>query len=137
LIWDFIQQNLAMVALALISGSMLLYPLLRGGPAGGVSVADATLKINREDAVVVDVRESDEWLKGHIPGARHIALAQLEKRIHEIEKFKERPLIVCCASGGRSSKACSVLQKAGFTKVFNLNGGMGAWAEANLPVTVK
>lgn len=137
MIWDFIQQNLAMVALALISGSMLLYPLLRGGPAGGVSVADATLKINREDAVVVDVRESDEWLKGHIPGARHIALAQLEKRIHEIEKFKERPLIVCCASGGRSSKACSVLQKAGFTKVFNLNGGMGAWAEANLPITVK
>lgn len=137
MIWDFIQQNLAMVALALISGSMLLYPLLRGGPAGGVSVADATLKINREDAVVVDVRESDEWLKGHIPGARHIALAQLEKRIHEIEKFKERPLIVCCASGGRSSKACSVLQKAGFTKVFNLNGGMGAWAEANLPITMK
>lgn len=134
---DFIQQNIFLVLLALISGGMLLYPLLRGGPGGGVSVAEATLKINREDAVVIDVREPDEWGKGHIPSARHIALEQLEKRLHEIEKFKTRPLIVCCASGGRSTKACGVLKKAGFTQVFNLNGGMGAWAEANLPITTK
>lgn len=135
--WDFIQQNIFLVALAVVSGGMLLYPLLRGGAAGGLSAAEATLKINREDAVVIDVRESDEWAKGRIPGARHIPAGQLEKRLGEIEKFKARPVIVCCAGGGRSATSCGVLKKAGFTQVFNLDGGMGSWAEANLPITTK
>ncbi|CAB1367588.1 rhodanese-like domain-containing protein [Denitratisoma oestradiolicum] len=135
--WEFIQQNIFLVALAAVSGGMLLYPLLRGGGAGGLSAAEATLKINREDAVVIDVREADEWAKGRIPGARHIPAGQLEKRLGEIEKLKARPVIVCCAGGGRSATACGVLKKAGFTQVFNLDGGMGSWAEANLPITAK
>ena len=133
---DFVQQNLMWVMLAAISGGMLLLQTLRGG-GNNISVADATLKLNREDALIIDVRETHEWDRGHIPNARHIALGQLGKRMQEIEKFKSRPVIVVCASGNRSSSACGTLKRAGFEQVFNLSGGIGAWSEANLPVTTK
>jgi rhodanese-related sulfurtransferase len=133
---DFVQQNLMWIMLAAISGGMLLLQTLRGG-GNNISVADATLKLNREDALIIDVRETHEWDRGHIPNARHIALGQIGKRIQEIEKFKSRPVIVVCASGNRSSSACGTLKRAGFEQVFNLSGGIGAWSEANLPVTTK
>ncbi|GAB2182629.1 rhodanese-like domain-containing protein [Denitratisoma sp. agr-D3] len=133
----FVQQNIFLVILVLSSGGLLLWELVKGGAGNGLSAAQATLKINREDALVVDVRESNEWATGHIPQARHIALGQLEKRMHEIEKYKERPVIVCCASGNRSANACKQLRKAGFSQVFNLNGGISAWSDAGLPVTTK
>lgn len=132
----FVQQNIYLVILAASSGAFLIWELLKGG-GKGLSAAQATLKINREDALVVDVREPNEWSSGHIPSARHIALGQLEKRMHEIEKHKERPVIVCCASGNRSATACKQLQKAGFNQVFNLNGGITAWRDAGLPTTTK
>jgi rhodanese-related sulfurtransferase len=133
---DFVQQNLMWVMLAAISGGMLLMQMMRGG-GNNISVADATLKLNREDALIIDVRETHEWDRGHIPNARHIALGQIGKRIQEIEKFKSRPVIVVCASGNRSSSACGTLKRAGFEQVYNLAGGIGAWSEANLPVTTK
>jgi rhodanese-related sulfurtransferase len=133
---DFVQQNLMWIMLAAISGGMLLLQTLRGG-GNNISVADATLKLNREDALIIDVRETHEWDRGHIPNARHIALGQIGKRMQEIEKFKSRPVIVVCASGNRSSSACGTLKRAGFEQVFNLSGGIGAWSEANLPVTTK
>ena len=134
---EFVQQNMIWVALAIISGGMLLWPMISGGGAQNLSPAEATLLMNREDALVLDVRESGEWSSGHIPGARHITLAQLDKRMSEIEKFKDRPIIICCASGNRSSSACGQLKKGGFEKVFNLSGGISAWLGANLPLTTK
>lgn len=132
---EFIQENIMWVMLALVSGGMLLLTTLKGG--GGISVTEATNLINREDGVVLDVRESGEWSTGHIPNARHIALGQLGGHITELEKIRDKPIIVCCASGNRSSSACSTLTKAGFTRVFNLAGGIGAWRDAGLPVTTK
>ncbi|MDD5248854.1 MAG: rhodanese-like domain-containing protein [Rhodocyclaceae bacterium] len=134
---EFIQQNITWVMLAIVSGGMLIFPMLRGAGAAGVSVTEATTLINREDGVVLDVREINEWSAGHIPNARHIALGQLAGRLSELEKLKEKPIVVCCASGNRSSSACGVLRKAGFQRVYNLAGGIGAWSEAGLPVTTK
>lgn len=134
---EFVQQNMIWVALAAVSGGMLLWPMISGGGAQNLSPAEVTLLMNREDALVLDVRESGEWSSGHIPGARHITLAQLDKRMSEIEKFKDRPIIICCASGNRSSSACGQLKKGGFEKVFNLSGGISAWLGANLPLTTK
>ena len=134
---EFLQQNLIWVALAFVSGGMLLWPMISGGNASSLTPAQATLMMNREDALVLDVRETGEWTSGHITGARHITLAQLEKRMSELEKFKDRPIIICCASGNRSSSAMGQLKKGGFEKVFNLGGGISAWIEANLPLTTK
>lgn len=133
---DFVQQNIMWVMAAVISGAMLLASLVRSS-GKGLSVTEATLLINREDALVVDVRETSEWSAGHIPNARHIALGQLDKHMSELEKFKNRPVIICCASGNRSSSACGTLKRAGFERVFNLSGGLGAWTGAGLPVTTK
>ena len=134
---EFVQQNMIWVALALVSGGMLLWPMLSGGSSEDLTPAQATLLMNREDALVLDVRETGECTSGHIPGARHITLAQLEKRMSEIEKLKDHPVIICCASGNRSSSACGRLKKGGFEKVFNLAGGISAWREASLPLTTK
>jgi rhodanese-related sulfurtransferase len=133
---EFVQQNIMWVGLAVASGGMLVWDMF-AKTAGGISVQEATVLLNREDAIVVDVRETHEWSAGHIAGAKHIALAQLANHISEIEKLKERPIIVCCASGNRSSSACKTLQNAGFTKVHNLSGGIAAWRDAGLPITVK
>lgn len=133
---DFVQQNIMWVMAAVVSGAMLLVSIARSS-GKGISVTEATLLINREDAVVLDVRETSEWSAGHISNARHIALGQLDKHLSELEKFKSRPVIICCASGNRSSSACGTLKRAGFERVFNLSGGLGAWTGAGLPVTTK
>lgn len=137
-ILEFLQHNYnwAWAVAALVSGGMLLWPLLRGNKAA-VTPAAATLMMNRENAVVIDVRETGEWNGGHIAGARHIALGQLDQHISEIDKFKQTPLIVCCAMGSRAQSAVDKLKKNGFEKVFNLAGGINAWSDAGLPLTKK
>ena len=134
---EFLQQNMMWVALALVSGGMLLWPMVAGSTVPRVTPAEATLLMNREDALVLDVRETGEWGSGHIHGARHITLGQLGTRMSEIEKFKDKPVIICCASGNRSSSACGQLKKGGFEKVYSLDGGISAWIGANLPLTTK
>lgn len=134
---EFIQNNLLYVALAVMSGGMLLWQTFMGRSANPLSPAQATLRMNREDALVIDVRESSEWASGHIPNARHIPAGQLEKRLQELEKFKTRTVIVNCHAGTRSSNACRLLKKHGFEKVFNLEGGILAWRDAGLPLTSK
>lgn len=135
---EFIQNNFMWIIVAFVSGGMLLWPLVRGRAGGpGVGPTQATLMINREDAVVLDVREPSEWAQGHIVNARHIPAGQLEKRLTELEKFKDKAVIVCCASGNRSASASGTLRKAGFTKVYNLAGGIAAWDQAGLPTTKK
>jgi rhodanese-related sulfurtransferase len=134
---EFLQENMIWVAIACTSGGMLLWPLIAGGTVANLTPAEATLLMNREDALVLDVRETGEWGSGHITGARHITLGQLENRLSELEKFKEKPIIVVCATGNRSASACGNLKKHGFGKVFSLGGGVSAWRDASLPLTTK
>ena len=134
---EFIQQNLMWVGLAAVSGGMLLWQTFGGAGGQRISVNEATLLINRQDALVVDVRETAEWSAGHIPNARHIALGHLSKHLSEIDKYKDKPIIMVCASGNRSGAACGLLKKAGFQQVFNLAGGIGAWSDAGLPMSRK
>ncbi len=131
---EFINQNILLIAVVVVSGLGLLWPMLMGGAKNQVSPAEATLLINREDAHVIDVREVDEFAGGHLPEARNVPLAKLADRISEIEKFKDKPVIVCCASGMRSGKACGELGKLGFARVHNLAGGVDAWVSAGYPV---
>lgn len=133
---EFLQQNWQWAALAAVSGGMLLFSMMRGGGKNTLSAVEATLKINREDAVIIDVRTADEFGSGHIPNARHIPLADLERRAPEIAK-SGKPVILCCATGARSAAATDTLQKAGIESVFNLTGGMQAWQQAGQPVSRK
>jgi rhodanese-related sulfurtransferase len=99
--------------------------------------AGAVLKINHEDALVVDVREDNEYKEGHILAARHIPLGSLDKRLTELDAYKEKPVIVYCRSGQRSARACGILRRAGFQNVTNLKGGIMAWQSSKLPLDQK
>ena len=131
----FVMDNIFLIAIAVASGGMLVWPLLRRG-AGGPSVTtlEATQLINRQDALLLDVREQAEFAQSHILNSRLLPLSQLEARVGDIEKFKDKPVIVYCATGNRSSAAAAVLKKHGFTNVVNLAGGFAAWQQAGLPV---
>lgn len=94
--------------------------------------------INKQDAVVVDVRTPDEFARGHITNSHHIPLAQIEQgNTTEIDKHKEKPVIVICETGARAETAASKLVKAGFKQVYLLRGGLTQWRAGNLPVTKK
>ena len=112
---------------------MLVVTSLRGGR--GISPTQATALINREDATVIDVRETAEFAAGHLPSARHIPLGELAKRLGELDKLKDKPVILNCQSGGRSASACAILAKAGFSQVHNLEGGIEAWVQAGMPIS--
>jgi rhodanese-related sulfurtransferase len=133
---DFILENVLLVGLAVVSGLMLVWPALSrmSGTSSNLGPADAVLLINRENALVLDVREDAEYADGHITDARHIPLAQLDARVEELRKFKDKPVLVNCQAGMRSAKACGILKKHGFSKVYNLQGGLNAWQQAKLPV---
>lgn len=131
----FLMDNAIWVGLAAGSGLMLLLPMLRGvSGAKEVSPAEAVLLINRENALVLDVREENEFAAGHIPAAKNIPLAKLIERAGEIRKYQQKPIVVNCQAGVRSGNACGQLQKAGFTNVSSLKGGLNAWNDAKLPV---
>ena len=132
---DFVRNNLLLFAVAFVSGAMLLWPLVRrsaGGPC--VTPAQATHLINREDALVVDVRDPGEFGAGHILGAKNVPLARIDEGSPELAKRKDRPLVVYDDRGDRASKAVGALKKQGFSRVVNLSGGIGAWQQAGLPV---
>jgi len=132
---EFITKNIYLVMIALVSGGMLLWPLLRRGAGGSsVSTLEATQLINRSDALVVDLRSAEDYAKGHILGARNIPLADLERRAAELDKHKSKPLIVHCGDGNRAGGGVAALRAKGFTGVHNLAGGYAAWLQAGLPV---
>lgn len=131
--FDFIQNNILLVAVALTSGGALLWPMLR--PSGQeLSTVDATMMINRENALVVDVRSAAEFAAGHIAESINLPREKIGEASTSLEKYRDRPIILNCATGVRSSAACNELKKLGFGKVFSLAGGMGAWTQAGLPV---
>jgi len=127
-------QNLLLIAVAFVSGAMLVWPLVKRGTGGPwVGTLEATMLINQKDALVLDVREPGEYAQGHILNARNIPLGELEPRIKEIERYKAKSVICTCATGNRSGAAAGILRKHGFTSVVNLSGGTAAWQQAGLP----
>lgn len=95
---------------------------------------EAVQLMNHEEAIFLDVREDNEFKQGHIQEAVHIPLGALNSRTEELEKYKSSAVVVGCRSGSRSARACGLLRKRGFEKVYNLRGGMLAWENAKLPV---
>ena len=81
---NFIIENWYLILLALVSGGMLLAPVLMGGGAGGLTAANAVQLINREKAVVIDVCAPEEYAAGHVGGAKNVPLAQLEERLPSV-----------------------------------------------------
>ena len=99
-----------------------------------LSTHELTTKINREDALVIDVREAKDFKAGHIVDAMNIPLVKIDSELKALEKHKERPIVLVCNMGQHAGQAVRKLEAAGFEQVFRLSGGMSAWRAENLPV---
>ena len=132
---SFIVQNWYLILLAVVSGGLLLVPALKGATGGSLQPNDAVAKINREKAVVVDVREPEEYVKGHLVNAKNIPLSQFDERLPQVVKNKALPVVLVCDKGARAVRAQAQAKKLGFENAQALAGGMKAWREAGLPVT--
>ena len=130
----FIIDNWMLIAIALSSGGMLLWPVLQGATAVGIEPPAAIQLINREKANVVDVSDAAEFAAGHIVGSKNLPLADLEAKLAGAVKNKTLPLVLVCQTGARSAKAVDIAKKLGYEQAQSLSGGLGAWKTANLPV---
>ena len=133
---QFLQNNFWVFTLALTSGVMLFWSYF-GNRLRGIKEVDhiaAMQLINHKNALMLDVREQSEYAAGHVVNSKLIPLGKLRERIGELEKYRERPIVVICRSGQRSASACALLGKQGFAQAYNLNGGITAWQKASLPL---
>lgn len=133
---QFVIDNVFPISIAFLSGMMLFWSMF-GNRIRGIKEVDsvaATQLINHKNALVLDVREESEYKAGHVLNAKLVPLGKLNERIGELEKYRDKPVVVVCRSGARSANACALLGKQGFVEVYNLAGGMIAWQKANLPV---
>lgn len=123
-----------MKKILLLLSSLLGSTALFAQTLSSVSPQQAAQMQSQQKAVIVDVRENDEWNAGHIAGAIHIPLSEIPNRVDELAKYQNSQLIMQCRSGARSTKAVDILTKAGFSNVHNLDGGLNAWQKANLQI---
>ncbi len=86
---------------------------------------------------MLDVRDDSEFAAGHLPNSKHIPSEKMEERWTEIQKFKDKPIVVIYRGGIRSNQASLILKKNGFTQVVNLMGGIDSWKRANLPLVKR
>ncbi|MFZ2161720.1 MAG: rhodanese-like domain-containing protein [Sideroxyarcus sp.] len=133
---QYLQNNIWTILIALTSGFMLFWSFF-GNRLLGIKEVDhiaAMQLINHKNALILDVREQGEYDAGHVLNSKLVPLGKLKDRIGELEKYRERPIVVICRSGQRSASACGLLGKQGFAQAYNLNGGIIAWQKASLPL---
>ena len=127
--------------LLLVSAFVVILAMLTGvevrhrfGKVRDIAPGEATRLINHENAVLVDMRNDKDYREGHIVNAVHVP-AEQNDAAGKLDKYRDRPLIVCCRSGNQSLRLCSELTKKGFASVYNLKGGLHAWQQAGLPLS--
>ena len=132
----FIEDNIWMIVVAVSSGLMLLWSLFGNRVRGiqEVGTVAALQLINHKNALVLDVREEKEFNTGHILNAKLIPLGKLSEQMTDLERYRDRPIVVVCRTGQRSASACALLGKNGFAQTYNLEGGVTAWQKASLPL---
>ena len=130
----FIVDNWMLILIAVSSGAMLAWPLIRGTGGGSLTAQGAVQLINRERAVMIDVRDATEYAAGHATGARNVPLDQLEQKLPTTVKNKALPVLLMCASGARAQRALATAKKLGYEQAQVVGGGLKSWKDANLPI---
>lgn len=140
---QFLIDNIFLVLAALISGGMLIWPLIgRNFSVKTVNTLAATQLINSRGAILIDIREPNEQARGMIPQARSVPMASFEAQMADLVKEAQhgkqpKPVILFCAAGWRSGILGKKLKKAGLEEVYSLDGGFDAWKQAGLPIQEK
>lgn len=127
----------------LFAAFFVIFGLLVGGEImrwrrgiNAINPTQAMQLVNQEDAVLVDIRDEGDYKAGHLPAAVHLPFNELANRLKDLNKYRDRPVIVYCLTGNRADAAGVVLKKEGFN-VHTLQGGFHGWQNANLPITRK
>lgn len=102
-----------------------------------LSPSEVTRYINHENAIVLDIREAEQFKQGHILGAIHILPTESEKELKKLQKHKNKPIIISCSDGAKSPRFGAALRKDSFSNIFALKGGISAWQKDNLPLAKK
>ena len=133
---EFISQNIMLVLLFVTSGGMLLWPTISKsiGNSRELGTLETTRLMNTGNALILDIRATTEFGVGRIPKSKNIPLAEIDKRIDEIAKFKDKPVVVTSGANAGAGAALKLLKRHGFADVYQLQGGFVAWQQASLPV---
>jgi rhodanese-related sulfurtransferase len=130
---QFFLDNIILIAVAFVSGAMLVWPLVKGRASGpSLSTLQATQLINGRNPQVIDIRDADAFAKGSLPNARNIPSGKVNERLGDLKK--DKPVLLVCETGTRAGRTAALLRASGFTDVYVLGGGLAAWREAGLPV---
>lgn len=133
MIFQFMAEQWVLIAaLATTLTMLVLHESRKAGPS--LSISEAVQLVNNEAGVFLDIREAQEFARGHITAAVNIPLASLGNRIDELEKFREKPIVVVCKMGQSAGSATKTLRLQGFTRAQKLAGGMMEWDAQKLPV---
>lgn len=137
---EFVLNNLLLFAALLAVLVMLIKAELEHQANKGLYVSPSKairLMNNHSDTLVLDVRTSADFANGHIKGAKNIPLKDFAGGVEKLSSDKEKPVLLYCNSGSSVVSAIKLLKKAGFAKINNLEGGIAAWKEANMPLAKK
>ncbi|OBX04483.1 hypothetical protein QV06_06165 [Gallibacterium genomosp. 3] len=136
----FASQHTVMVVAWIVVFVGTIYVFVKSAVSGSKEIEQAQLSrlVNKENAVIVDLRSSEEFLRGHIAGSQNILPRDIkEKNLGKLEQYKDSPVIVVCASGMTSRGSAEQLYKQGFKQVYSLKEGIQGWKAANLPLVKK
>ena len=133
---EFIANHLLLSILFISILSMLLWNLFGAAMTGvtQIDTAELTRLVNRDKALVLDIRSPQDYAQGHIVNAKNLPAAELQNRLKELEAKKELPLVLYCNYGADSGRACRLLRTQGHKQVYVLKGGVQSWRGANLPL---
>ena len=129
------QQWILVAALATTLTMLMLHESRKAGPA--LSINEAVQLINGDGGIFLDIREAADYARGHITDAVHIPAAALPKRSNELEKYRDKPVVVVCKMGQAAGPATKSLRAQGFSRAQKLSGGMMEWDAQKLPVVTE
>ena len=133
---EFIANHLFLVSLLVAISSLLFWNLFFSAMgASQIVPAEVTRLINHEDAELLDVRSAEDFANGHIINAVNIDATTLGEREKELDKYKDKTVVICCGQGQESIRVVRSLKMKGFEKLYSLKGGISAWQNANMPLT--
>ena len=133
---DFLINNWMLLLVAIGSGVMLFVPGLSASRSGGgISIADAVHKMNREKAVMIDVRSEAAYNQARVAQSKHVPLSELGAKLPQVVKKKDQPVLLLCETGRSASMAVAAVKKLGYEQVYSVAGGLRAWKAANMPVS--
>ena len=129
------QQWILAAALLAVIAMLVMHEARKSGPS--VTPQQAINLINSEQGVFVDLRDAAEYKQGHIVESVHIPSAKLAERIVELEKYKQKPVILVCKMGQQAAAAGKQLKASGFDRVYKMTGGMMEWGNLQLPTVTR